>query len=225
MGRRMISVNLDLLKQAIAKAEENGPRRTQNDVWIKSAEIYNAFQGIPEKITFSVVFLRAKENSIEIKTASAKGKCKGQNKDSTNPLKPFVKPPVITSPFPTTKGQEIAETSVNNYFAELRNVVPERFHSLIEKIEKKNSKSAAIKLNCIACFGYGSGCADDIRHCTSKTCALYLFRPYQSKEEIVSKSETIKPEVIEPTTIEPTITILPEEKDTIIVENPTEFAF
>jgi hypothetical protein len=218
MGRRLIPVNLDLLKQSIAKAEDNGPLATQNDVWNKAAEIYNSLPNIPEKITFSVVFLRAKENNFEIKTKSARGRKARGNMDPTQ--RP-IKAPRDISPFPMTNVQENKKSVSNDdYFISLRKNTPERWHSVIDKIEK-GSKIAAIKLNCVNCFGTGPGVADDIRNCTSKTCALYLFRPYQNKKNetnVVQENVEVESETIEP------ITISPEE--VIPVENEkVELAF
>lgn len=200
MGRRLIQVDLSLLKQSIAKAEENGPLRTQNDVWIKAAEIYNTLPAIPEKITFSVVFLRAKENNIEIKTQSARGKGKKASQSGiTSPSQRPQTAPERISPFPETGTQEKTKSPINTSFEVMEKRTPERFSSLADAV-RKGSKKAAIKLHCLECCGYAT---NEVKNCTGLGCALYSFRPYQEKEK---PAEIVQPAIISP------------EKKEIIVE-------
>ena len=162
MGRRLIEVDISTLKASIEEAEENGPLSTQNDVWKKTAEIYNSTPGIPESITFSVVFLRAKQNNIEIKTKSARGR------------KPKSTQDVVTREVTTVVETSSPGTNVSELYVS----VPERFHVLIGKIDK-GSKVAAIKLNCLHCCGF---VPVEVRGCTSKVCPLHKFRPYQKAQ-------------------------------------------
>ena len=167
---------MDILKASILKAEENGPLSTQNEVWQKAAEIYNSTAGIPESITFSVVFLRAKQFDIEIKTTSARGK-KSLTPRSTEDARPF----------PPEKSTKSKQTS-QEYIDALRKNTPTRFVSLVERVIK-GSKVAAIKLNCIVCCGGDvPGIAGEIRGCTSSCCPMYMFRPYQDKKELIPES-------------------------------------
>jgi len=60
--------------------------------------------------------------------------------------------------------------------------LPPSLHKTFDK-SLKSSRSAAIKIFCVECMGADSGYAKMVRECSSKTCALYPFRPYQSKND------------------------------------------
>lgn len=71
-----------------------------------------------------------------------------------------------------------------------RKRLPPSLHKTFDK-SLSGSRSAAIKIFCVECMGAESGYAKMVRGCTANTCALYPFRPYQSKndEEDIDGSE------------------------------------
>lgn len=68
------------------------------------------------------------------------------------------------------------ERSVNaSYIKRLKEIVPARFHNVVEKAGKGN-KTALLKLKCLDCADYQTG---EIKGCSVCDCPLHSFRPYK----------------------------------------------
>jgi hypothetical protein len=188
MGRRTIIVDKGALERAIQTAEKDGPLATQNDVWKTAADIYNAGK-VPEKISFSVVTLRAKQWGLKVKTSSARGKGK--------PMSDEHKAALLAGRGKRMSKAEKFEASddATAHFEVMRKFVPSRYHTLIDAMER-GSRTAAAKLNCLACMGFEDGCSAAIRNCTGgKVCPMYMFRPYQGKDGLRElETETVEVE-------------------------------
>lgn len=57
-------------------------------------------------------------------------------------------------------------------------------NAVVKNIGNTTSRQKAISAMCFQCMGCTEthrepGVMDDIRHCTAKKCALYVFRPYK----------------------------------------------
>ncbi len=50
----------------------------------------------------------------------------------------------------------------------------------VKKAQKKTTPMQAIKAFCNECVG---GIREDIRNCTSQKCPLWIYRPYQTKDD------------------------------------------
>lgn len=61
--------------------------------------------------------------------------------------------------------------------------VPEKFKGLIERSAKgENTPTMAIKAKCIECCGF-EDVSDRVRHCTTYSCPLHAYRPYQERKK------------------------------------------
>lgn len=174
MARIKKNINRKSLEQAIKQAEKDGPLTNRGELWKAAADIYN--ENNKEKITHSVVYLRVNEWEIEVKTPVGKrGRAGGpMSKETKNKIAESRKNRKSKS-----KKFESSEDA-QQHFEELRKNTPKRFHPLIALIAK-GSRTAAVKLNCLQCCGYAT---KEVRFCLSrKICSMWLFRPYQTKEE------------------------------------------
>jgi hypothetical protein len=64
------------------------------------------------------------------------------------------------------------------HFKHLRQHVPEKYQSLVDKAEN-GSRAAAAKLNCLECANYQVA---EVRHCgLIHTCPMWAFRPFRPK--------------------------------------------
>jgi len=177
MGRRTIEVNKELLTKCVTDAEVSQTFNTQNDLWKKVAELYNAANP-PEQITFSVVCLRVSQWEIPYTTKSAKGRRKGGT--LSDEQKAAMKAG-------RSKGSRVRFSSkeAEKSIQILRDHTPERFWPLVNRIAK-GSRAAADKLFCIECMGYQTG---EVKKCTSLGCPHYLLRPYQNGSEDEGEAE------------------------------------
>ena len=187
MGRRSIEVNKELLTKCVADAEASQSFDTQNDLWKKVADLYNATTP-PEPITFSVVCLRVTQWEIPFSTKSAKGKRKGGtlSDEQKAAMKAGREAGGSRVRFANKDGEKSIEL--------LRAKTPERFWPLVDRIAK-GSRAAAQKLFCIECMGHE---ASEVKKCTSLGCPHFLLRPYQSGSEDEGEITDAAEEVPEP---------------------------
>ena len=174
MARVAIEVDKQRLILAIQMAESNGPLRTQNDVWIEAAKLYNT--NLPQlgdwkQITHSVAMLRATTWGIELKTLSARGQGRKMSPEHIASMQAN-RGARVSRKERFAKNDQIKES-----FIALRKRTPINLHTLVDRVEKGSLK-AAIRLMCAQCMGH-ENVAKEVRNCTSKACPLYAFRPYQ----------------------------------------------
>jgi hypothetical protein len=62
----------------------------------------------------------------------------------------------------------------------LKQSLPRSAHALVDGYQKSRSK--AVKLHCIVCMGACEGYRKEIQDCTAPACALYPWRPFQTKK-------------------------------------------
>jgi hypothetical protein len=216
MARTAIEVNKELLTKCVADAEALQTFDTQNDLWKKVAELYNATNP-PKAITFSVVCLRVTQWEIPFNTKSAKGKRKGGT--LSDEQKAAMKAGRESGGSRVRFSNKDAERSI----ALLRAKTPERFWPLVDRIAK-GSRAAAQKLFCIECMGHQ---ASEVKKCTSLGCPHYLLRPYQSGSEDEGEvTDTVEEvpepiEIVEPSTAQVTLSEekAPEKVEETIAES------
>ena len=175
MGRRKLEINRKKFEKAIKQAEKDGPLSNRSELWEKVAAIYNQMD-VPDPLSHSVVYLRVKEWEITVKTPV--GKC-GR---AAGPMTDEQKAKIAESrKNRKSKAEKFSsDEDAQAHFENLKKNTPERFWTLIDKIAK-GSRTAAVKLNCLQCMGFVT---KDVKTCTaSKICSMWLFRPYQTKEE------------------------------------------
>ncbi len=65
---------------------------------------------------------------------------------------------------------------------------PSKYRKLYDRVLRgKASPREAIKLQCLACFGY---CQSEMVQCNSYLCSLYRYRPYQ--KSVKSPTESVQ---------------------------------
>lgn len=175
MGRRTIEVDRALLQAALTQAENGSALPTQNELWKKTAAIYNAFT-VPEQVEFSTLANRAKEWSLVYLTQPGKrGRQPGQamtpehkakllagrtGKKKINKAKKFASNPKIVAGFKTMRENFRALAGGGD-----------RFESLINRAEK-GSRTAKDALQCLECIG---GKTRDAHSCSESCCTNYAF--------------------------------------------------
>ena len=171
MGRRTIVVDKAKLENAITIVEKDGGLENLTTLFQKVAEVYNT-DNPPENITFSVVGLRVKEWNIQVKTTPGRrGRQPGEGMN--------VDGHALAAKRAKNKKAKFNSENAHLAFVAMREKTPERFHPLINRIEK-GSRAAAAKLFCLQCVGFET---KEVRECTSKECPMYLFRPYQNSDD------------------------------------------
>ena len=179
MGRKTHEVNRECLIASITEAESNGPLENRSILAETVTKIYNAMDGVPRAITFSVVTLRIQQWGLDVKTPKGRRGRQSLTEEQKAAMKLARKSRVSKA----EKFENSEQAQI--HFAALRATTPNRFHGLVDKIES-GSRAAAQKLFCLQCCGFVSG---EVRRCTGvRTCPIFMFRPYQdaSEEEMVS---------------------------------------
>jgi len=171
-GKKAIQVDRYILTKAIEDIEKDGPLSNQKELWIKACELYNQKSSGPT-ISFSVVQLRAREWKLKIKTKSAKGR--------HGPMSEEHKERFLAARGKRTSRKDKFKTDpeIQEHFVQLRIRTPERFHQIIDLIER-GSRTASQKLKCLDCACYQTA---EIRRCDIIACPQWAFRPYQGKTE------------------------------------------
>lgn len=138
----------------------------------------------PKAVTASVVGLRIKEFKIEPITKPGKrGRSSGFGGRPAGPR--------------TSRKDKINTPENNAIFDTLLEQAPTSFHRTIEKA-RAGSLVAAIKVNCAQCVGF-EHVAAFVGGCSTKDCALYPMRPYQT---ITKDGQRIDEDIDEDDTIE-----------------------
>lgn len=148
MPRTSVTVDRERLIKAIEQAESKGPLKNLSVLWEDASVAYN-----DPKVTPSVVYLRAREWALPVKTQPGKRGRAGAT--------------------PATSREKGARIELPT-FDMLRKEYPEHKRT-IDKAERGSLK-AAIKLKCIDC---SNNQKQEIKECMVKGCSLYPFRPWR----------------------------------------------
>lgn len=182
MARRTIPVDKEKLRQSIVAVEKDGPLKNRNELAEAVAKHYNS-TGDNEEISHSVVTLRIKAFGLEESLKTPKGK-RGRAKMSDEQKAAMA---AGRAGGRTSKADKIAgRQDYQAALAKLEESVPPRFTHVLEQV-KSGSRTAAVKLNCLGCMGFGS--TKDVRECSVFTCSLWMFRPFQGKLEPEEENE------------------------------------
>ena len=86
---------------------------------------------------------------------------------------------------------DLAKSAVGLISDEIKNhraAIPSKYRKLYDRVlTGKASPREAIKLQCLACFGY---CQSEMVQCNSYLCELYRYRPYQ--KSVKSSTESVQ---------------------------------
>jgi len=173
MAKPMTEVSRSTLEAAIRKAEEQGPLKNLDSLWISACEIYNSWTD-RNQITKSVVMLRSIKWKLETKTKPGKkGRAAGV------PLSAEQKAAMQAGRGARKPRAEkfAADPVLVEGFKDLKKETPERFLPLVSKLEA-GSMRAAVALKCLDCSSHQPV---EIRLCPCTSCPLYAFRPYKGK--------------------------------------------
>lgn len=176
MAKPMTEVDRTKLVTAIRKAEENGPLKNLDALWVAACAIYNA-SNPPKEITKSVVMLRAKDWNLETKTKPGK-----KGRQAGVPLSDEQKAAMQAGRGARKPRAEkfAADPVLQEGFKQLRRTTPERWKPLVDKLTQQGSMRAAVALKCLDCSAHQPV---EIKLCTCTDCPLYAFRPYKGKPE------------------------------------------
>jgi len=174
MAKTSIPVDKDLLQQAIETAESKETFPNQSKLWAKVAEIYNQNDGV-KSISGSVVYLRVNQFGLSCKTEKGRKRRGPMSEEQKAKMQEARKNASRMSKADKLKTIPKYEENI----IRLREVTPTSLHSLIEKMAN-GSRVAAEKLQCLQCTGFDRS---SVRECSSMSCPLFLYRPYQSATE------------------------------------------
>jgi len=166
MARVKIQVDQAELTRAIEIVEAAGPLVNRDQLHKAVAASDWAKNYTPKPITASVVALRIKEFGIEPKTPLGR-RCTSRVASDGQTVPTRAK----------TKAEKMATPRAIEIFNHLAENAPQSFQLTIERA-RKGSMAAAVRLNCAACMGFES-VASNVRDCSSRSCPLWPFRPYQ----------------------------------------------
>ncbi|MCF7958550.1 MAG: hypothetical protein K9M57_08905 [Phycisphaerae bacterium] len=68
------------------------------------------------------------------------------------------------------------------------NDIPNSYKNLYQKAMAGRSQASAVKCFCLQCVCWQK---EEIRHCTSKGCPLYPYRPYKTQNESADRASKI----------------------------------
>jgi hypothetical protein len=178
MARKSVSVDRNKLINAINIAENKGPLGNLSLLWKATAEIYNQSNPL-EPITPSVIYSRVQEFKISTKTVAGK---RGSNSLSSEHKEAMQKARGKRQP----KSEKFAKNpQIMESFDKISARTPERFQPLVSRM-KKGSRKAADNLKCLDCCNWQP---IEVKNCNTISCSLFAFRPYQSKNDDVEKTE------------------------------------
>ena len=182
MPRPTIQINKDSFTAIIADLETKKTYRNHSELFKDVSSVYNdKHQQDGITLTPAIVYLRVKEWAVALKTQKGKkGRQKGEQLNTAG----------VTSVVRLPRGEkfassDLARQSIGKLRQEVKREQKGRFLPLVNRLEKGSMK-AAVALKCIDCC---AGSTTDIKHCPCTSCSLYLFRPYQDKEEISSTED------------------------------------
>jgi len=174
MAKPMTEVSRPKLEAAIRKAEEAGPLKNLDALWVAACAIYNA-SSPPKEISKSVIMLRATAWKLETKTKPGKkGRAAGV------PLSDEQKAAMQAGRGARKPRAEkfAADPLLVQGFKDLKRQTPERWKPLVDKLSQQGSMRAAVALKCLDCSAYQPV---EIKLCACTDCSLYAFRPYKGK--------------------------------------------
>ncbi len=185
-----IQVDRPKLELAVQLAESKGALSNHNVLWETAASLYNAMDGIPREISFSVVRSRVLEWKLPIVTVAGKrGRAAGVPMTADHKAKLHGG---------KKKGNKVKrhpqrDASLAAMRAELVRNDAERFLPLVELVGQ-GSRRAKDKLFCLGCVGYQSA---EVRRCSDIGCPHWLSRPFQKSAEDASAEEMEAEDVVE----------------------------
>lgn len=200
MPKPTIQVDKSLLQSSINVVEKNGAISNRSELWPKVADEYNSKSDV--KITFSVAYSRFREWEMVCKTPVGK---RGRSILTDDQKQKMADGRQKAGPR-KSRGEKMANTAqYDKHVERLKEMTPPRFQKLLEKV-LGGSRTAAVKLNCIACMGFQ---VNQIHACSGYSCPMFLYRPYQKPTDIETDSDvneglvgTEEPEDIEEETEE-----------------------
>ena len=150
-----------LLRDIIIELENTQEFISKTSLWASVVREYNT-RCLPSPrrpLSVSVLLKFIKEFDIAIKTKSAKGNLgKGIRVSKSIKYK--------------------NDVEVQKNFRILYERTPKEYHNVIKSVEKGSVK-AAIKLNCLTCYGFDQGVKQAIRECNCYECPMHHLRPYK----------------------------------------------
>lgn len=151
-----------LLREIIVELENGQEFSSKTSLWASVVREYNLRCLPPPRkpITVSVILKYVKELDIVIKTKSAKGFASGRGERIGKAIKYKNDP------------------EVQKNFKILYERTPKEYHNVIKSVEKGSVK-AAVKLNCLTCYGFDKGVKQAIRECSCYDCPMHHLRPYK----------------------------------------------
>jgi hypothetical protein len=168
MGRgKSAEVDRAAFIEAVRICEEGKTFSNRSALYEAVANKYNEAGG-KQPITPSVAYLRIKDWGLEVKTPLGK-RGRGSNPN-------LGKIPKGTRVSKASKFKK--DPAIQKSFAELKQIVPERYMPLYERTIK-GSRTAAAKLLCLECSGWMSA---EVRLCCAYSCPMWAFRGYQSNK-------------------------------------------
>lgn len=173
MAKPTTPVDQVKLKTAIRLSEKDGPLGNLNELWKLVAEKYNAMSP-PQPISFSVVGLRISQWKLETKTkAGRRGRAPGEK------LSDEQKAAMQAGRRGGRRSKFDADPNIQESFALIRQTVPERWTTHVQKLTEQGSMKSAVALKCLDCSCFQPV---EIKLCATQGCPLWAFRPYQTKD-------------------------------------------
>lgn len=167
MARTKLEIDPKEFQAVVNQLEEDHDFRNPSELWLAVEKTEWAKQQKPRALTVSVAASRAKELGIVTKAKPGKrGRLPGSGGF----------PAGVTRAARVPKAEKLAKSSgAQESFDRIRKMTPERFLPLVDRMEK-GSRSASVKLMCLQCCGFE---VKEVKLCVSKSCPLWIFRPYQ----------------------------------------------
>jgi len=193
MAKVETPVDRNVLIEAIAEVEKNGPLPNRDALHKAVAPIYNRNKpGTMKSIEFSVVMLRIKKWEIPVKTPMGKrGRAAGV------PLSDEQKQRMQEGRAAARQGNERKAKGDKHPDAgkvrehltkQLTDMGGDRFVPLVDKMIKGSTR-AERKLTCVICMGCQ---IKEIKRCGDLACPHFLKRPFQNVEIVIENGiETI----------------------------------
>lgn len=161
MARTKLEIDKVEFQKVVDDLEANNTFENPSILWKAVEESVWAKGLLPRPLTAGVAYARAKELGIIVKAKP--GKRGGGLKDA-------VRGPRTPCSAKMAKHKDS--------FDAMKKEVPKSFIKLVDRLEKKGSVKAAIKLKCLECSSWKPS---EIKHCPCLGCGLYPVRPYQGK--------------------------------------------
>lgn len=175
MGRKKVEIPRKGFIETIQKLENAKDYPNQAALF---RDVADSEFGRKHGITAAIVPSRVKEFKVKLKTKPGKRGRPGGVPNQNRGVR--------------TKRADKFAAHFGDDFEKMKKLYPARFHKTIDQLAKGSMK-AAVKLNCVACVGYGdndNSLAEDIGNCNmGLKCSLFPFRPYQGKAKVAKEDD------------------------------------